>query len=160
MASYVVMEPERGGGAPDAESIVFIRDGFSLIAFFLPTLWLLWHRLWIEAAFAFAVTIGLAALANVAGFGIAAFVLSLLVSFYAGLEGAALRIAASRRRGWREVGIIDADSVGDAETRYLVHADASPDAELGPVVTPTIQAGTRKAVSDSSLGLLLNPGRG
>src|SRR5262245_6068185 len=101
MARYAVMGPARSGGEGDAERVLLIRDGFSLIAFFLPALWFLWHRLWIEAALAFAVTAGLAALADVTGFGIAAPLLSLLVSFYAGLEGAALRIAAWRRRGWR-----------------------------------------------------------
>ena len=29
---------------------VFVRDGFSWLAFLLPPLWLLWHRLWLEAA--------------------------------------------------------------------------------------------------------------
>jgi hypothetical protein len=158
MASYVVMEPPRSGET-ESESTRLIRDGFSLIAFFLPALWLLWHRLWIEAAFAFAVTIGLAALANVSGFGFAAPALSLLVSLYAGLEGAALRIAASRRRGWREVGVVDADNVADAETRYFVEAGSSLDAELRPVVIAPAQPGTRKPASDPALGLLLNPGQ-
>jgi Protein of unknown function (DUF2628) len=159
MASYVVMEPERHGGEADAESILLIRDGFSLIAFFLPVLWLLWHRLWIEAAFAFAVTVGLAALANVSGFGFAAPMLSLLVSLYAGLEGAALRIASQRRRGWRELGVIEADSHYDAETRYVIETGVGLDKEPRPVVTASVQAGARKGSSDPGLGLLLNPGR-
>ena len=38
----------------DAADAAFIRDGFSFLAFLLPPLWLLWHRLWIEAALALA----------------------------------------------------------------------------------------------------------
>ena len=37
---------------------VLVRDGFSFLAFLLPPLWLLWHRLWIEAALAFAAGVG------------------------------------------------------------------------------------------------------
>ena len=101
---------------------------------------------------------GLVALANVVGFGVAV-ALSLLVSLFAGLEGAALRIAALRRRGWREIGIVEADSEDDAETRYFLEYGANPDTRLAPVMTASAQAGTRRAASDPALGLLLNPGR-
>jgi hypothetical protein len=158
MASYVVMEPARRGGEADAESILLVRDGFSLFAFFLPALWLVWHRLWIEAAFAFAATVGLVALANLAGFGVTV-AIALLVSLFAGLEGAALRIAALRRRGWREFGIIESDSEDDAETRYFLENCASPDTKLAPVMTASAQAATRRAASDPAVGLLLDPGR-
>jgi Protein of unknown function (DUF2628) len=159
MASYVVMERERSSGEDDAEGILLIRDGFSLIAFFLPAFWLLWHRLWIEAAFAFAVSVGLAALANVPGFGVAAAALSLLVSLYAGLECAALRIAALQRRGWRELGVIEADSRDDADIRYVVETGANQNTSFGPVATALVEARRRKAPADPALGLLLNPGR-
>ena len=54
MASWIVMQPPaaRARGGADA---TFVRDGFSLLAFLVPPLWLLWHRLWIEAVLAFAV---------------------------------------------------------------------------------------------------------
>ena len=49
MASYVVMVPPAGqGNRPDLDA-AFVRDGFAFLAFFLPVLWLLWHRLWVEA---------------------------------------------------------------------------------------------------------------
>ena len=71
----------------------------------MPPLWLLWHRLWIEALLAFAASIALATLGEQAGLGLPASALSLLVSLYVGLEGQALRAAALRRRGWREWGV-------------------------------------------------------
>ena len=159
MASYVVMEPARGAGKGEAENTVFIRDGFALTAFFLPVLWLLWHRLWIEAALALAATVGLAALGNVTGFAATAPALSLLVSFYAGLEGAALRIAALRRRGWREMGIIEAERGFDAETRYFVEASSGLEINAEPQAAAPVQGRMRKAAPGPALGLLLNPGK-
>ena len=45
MASYVVMEPPEGG----PEQAILVRDGFALLAFIMPFLWFLWHRMWLEA---------------------------------------------------------------------------------------------------------------
>lgn len=159
MASYVVMQPEGYAGA-DTEAAAFVRDGFAYIAFFVPLLWLLWHRLWIEAALALAATLALAALGNIGGFGMAAPLLSLLVSIYAGLEGAALRIAALRRRGWRELGVVVADSRDDAEMRWLIEAGALPeDAEFERSDFLPAPDASRRADSGPMLGLLLNPGK-
>ncbi|RUM98573.1 DUF2628 domain-containing protein [Pseudaminobacter arsenicus] len=156
MASYVVMEPPgRSADAPADAKLV--RDGFSLIAFLVPPLWLIWHRLWIEAALAFAAALILTALGEVAGFGLAGSLLSLLVSLYVGLEGPALRLAAYRRRGWREWGVVDADTASDAEMRYLGEADLSQH-EAEPLAVPTPQA-VRPKPAAPALGLLHYPGR-
>ena len=72
MAIYVVMEPPGSAGsdsrrrAPSSSA-----TAFALLAFLVPPLWLLWHRLWIEAALAFAARLGLTALGEVAGLGFA-----------------------------------------------------------------------------------------
>jgi hypothetical protein len=108
---------------PKRADAVLVRDGFHLFGFLTPPIWLLWHRLWIEAIVAFAVAMVLAAVGEVAGLGWAGTLLSLLVSVYVGIEGAALRIAALRRRGWREWGVVEADSFDDAEARYLFDAE-------------------------------------
>ena len=47
MASFVVMEPPLDRATRDE---LIVRDGFHWLGFFLPLLWFLWHRLWIEAA--------------------------------------------------------------------------------------------------------------
>ncbi|GLS29796.1 Protein of unknown function [Mesorhizobium albiziae] len=158
MASYVVMQAEGGRGG-DADDAVFVRDGFAWLAFFVPVLWLLWHRLWIEAAFALAVTVGLTALGNVAGFGLASPLLSLLVSLYMGLEGAALRIAALRRRGWHEFGVVDADSLDAAETRYVIETVGVADDGFDNRDLLPMASASRKADPGPALGFLLNPGK-
>src|SRR3990170_2959115 len=115
MAVYVVMEPPAANATEAAERAVLVRDGVSFWAFLVPPLWLLWHRLWIEAALAFAVSMGLTALGGTTGFGFIGAMLSLLVSIFVGLEGQALRVNALRRRGWREWGVVEANNVEEAE---------------------------------------------
>ncbi|MBA3448391.1 MAG: DUF2628 domain-containing protein [Pseudaminobacter sp.] len=159
MAIYVVVEPPRKSGR-DAPDAIFVRDGFSVLAFLIPPLWLLWHRLWIEAALALAVAMTLAAIGEMAGLGLTGSLLSLLVSIYVGLEGAALRLAALRRRGWYEWGAVEADSFDDAETRHLV--DAAP-AEADDIYRPAQPGSNQPAAparrSGMALGLLTYPGK-
>ena len=157
MAAYVVMEPP---GAPPGEAsdgAMFIRDGFSILAFLVPPLWLLWKTLWIEAAFAFAAAVGLAALGEAAGFGLIGSALSLLVSIFIGLEGSALRIAAQRRRGWSERAAIEADTLDEAEIRYLSADDAvAPTPSDAPRPLMAVQTAARP--TGPALGLFNYPG--
>lgn len=159
MAIYVVMEPPAATAAEAAERAVLVRDGFAFLAFLLPPLWLLWHRLWIEAALAFAASMALTALGETAGLGFTGAALSLLVSIYVGLEGPALRINALRRRGWRDSGVVEAKNAAEAEIRYLAGEEPQAVAEVlrpappaRPVPGPAVQHGP-------ALGLLDYPGR-
>ncbi|MBL8579797.1 MAG: DUF2628 domain-containing protein [Mesorhizobium sp.] len=158
MAIYVVMEPPGANEEDAAERAVIVRDGFSLIAFILPLVWLLWHRLWIEGIVAFVASVVLMALGETTGFALAGAGLSLLVSLFVALEGPALRIAALRRRGWREWGAVEGDSAADAEIRYLAGEDEEPDA--GPWSTgPAYRPPPSPAHVGPALGLLGYPGR-
>jgi hypothetical protein len=125
MASYVVIEQPGRAGTAD---VAFVRDGFAWLAFLAPPLWLLRHRLWFEAVLAFLVLALLSVLGE-AGWPWAGSLLTLAVSLYVGLEGQNLRVAALRRRGWREWGAVEARNLTDAETRY--RAEAAGD---GPAV--------------------------
>lgn len=161
MAIHVVMEPPASAGKDASENAVFIRDGFYFFGFIMPVLWLLWHRLWLEAVVTFAATLGLAAVSEWAGLTFAAPLLPLLISLYVGLEGGALRIARLRRAGWREWGTIEADSTEDAEARYIyadvpVAADRQPATATSSAPSP---ATARAQPSGAALGLLQYPGR-
>jgi hypothetical protein len=159
MASYVIMEPLPGASGQIARDPVFIRDGFALLAFLVPLIWLLWHRLWIEAALVLGVTLLLGGLGEYGGAGLLATLLSILVSVYVGLEGAALRIAALRRRGWRDAGVVEADSVADAETRYFAEPVVErPDVVEWPAPAAGSQPPLRTAPSGPALGLFSYPG--
>lgn len=155
MAVYVIMEPRQK--TPATVDAVFIRDGFAFLAFLVPFIWLLWHRLWIEAALALGAVLLIGALAEVAGYGFYASLLSLLVSIYVGLEGAALRIGALRRRGWRDVAVVEADSAAEAEIRYYGAVAAEPEADVRPMSEPVHRPAAIAAPSGPALGLFSYP---
>jgi hypothetical protein len=160
MAIFVVMEPPGTSRNDAASGAVLVRDAFSFLGFLLPPLWLLWHRLWIEAALVFALGVGVAALGEIAGLGFAGAALSLLAPIYVGLEGAGLRVNALRRRGWREWGVIEASDKAEAEIRYA--AEVGADENVAPEVphsTGPVQMMGRPAPSGPALGLFGYPGR-
>lgn len=157
MAIYVVMEPP--GRGEKADTTTFVRDGFSWLGFLVPPLWLAWHRLWVEAGLTFVVMGVLSMLGEKLGLGLAGSLLSLLVSFYVGLEGQGLRIASLRRRGWHEWGVVDADNLDDADTRYALEADAMSDEHVPAQRIVPDAAHARPAQMGMALGLTHTPGR-
>ncbi|WP_157014434.1 DUF2628 domain-containing protein [Mesorhizobium xinjiangense] len=153
MASYVVMEPPGGQDSAD-KGVVLVRDGFAWLGFFLPFLWLLWHRLWLEAAIALALALGLGILSEFGSFIVVTPVLSLLVSLYVGLEGPALRLAGMARRGWRQAGVVEADSHADADVRHIVDAVSTDETHQEPAPqAPAPWRGSSRS-SGPALGLL------
>jgi hypothetical protein len=152
MATYVAMEPASG---PAAVRTQLVPDRFVFVAFLAPVLWLLWHRLWLEAFVVLAVSFALGSLSLVPGQEGLAVVLGLLVALLIALEGGALRIAALRRRGWHEAAIIEAHDRNEAELRYV--AGILPDRQ---VVLDAVQAPTMPArpVGGEMLGMLDYPG--
>ncbi|MFI0846686.1 DUF2628 domain-containing protein [Mesorhizobium sp. IMUNJ 23232] len=163
MARFVVMEPETALGTDAVSQARIVRDGFSLLGFVFPPLWLLWHGLVIEAVLTFAAMFGVGAIGEALGLGLAGSLLSLLLSFYVGLEGSALWLAALRRRGWREWGVLDADSVADAETRYAAVVLGGDEIEDDKAVLSAADApwaARRQRLSAGpALGLFNYPGR-
>ena len=160
MAIFVVMEPPGASRNDAASGAVLVRDAFSFLAFLLPPLWLLWHRLWIEAALVFALGVGVAALGEIAGLGFASAALPLLVPIYVGLEGAGLRVNALRRRGWREWGVVEASDKAEAEIRYT--AEVGSGETVAPEVphsTSPVRTMGRPTPSGPALGLFGYPGR-
>ena len=158
MASYVVMEPP--GDRPSADP-VFVRDGFAWLGLILPVVWLLWHRLWIEALLFLAVSLGLGVWAEYGAGAAIVPVLSLLLALFVGLEGAALRLFAWRRRGWNEWGVVEAESREDAETRYVAEAMRDAPSPRPAPAPASMTPGRAPASGDGpALGLFDYPGRG
>jgi hypothetical protein len=159
MASYVAMLPPRGSPEQRMEQAVFIRDGFSWPGLIVPPLWLLWHRLWLEAILVFLVMALFSGLGEVAGFRVVGSLLGLLVSLYIGLEGQAMRIAALRRRGWQDWGVVEAARQEEADIRYaldIAQRPAEPSAQV--TIVPGLNA-PRPAHRQETLGLVSYPGR-
>ncbi|QPC86088.1 DUF2628 domain-containing protein [Mesorhizobium sp. NBSH29] len=154
MAVFIAMEPAKSAETGDA---VLVRDGFTYLAFLLPVPWLLWHRLWIEAAFALAATLALGGLGAVAGLGTAAPWLTLLVSLYLGLEASALRLWALRRRGWQDSGAFEANNYDEAEVRYMVEQGLLEAGE-NPQQWVHLKPAARQVSTHANTDLLLSSG--
>jgi hypothetical protein len=119
---YSVYEP--GKEAPDiavrADRLAFVKEGFSWPAFFLPALWLIYQRMWIElvvfviACVALQWAFGLSDQGQ-ALLGWASLALVVLFAF----EANDLRTAALERRGYRLAGVASGRDRTDAERWFF-----------------------------------------
>jgi hypothetical protein len=153
MASFMIVE-RREAGEDDAETI---RDGFSVLALLFPLVWMLWHRLWIEAAAYLTATLLLMGAGWLLGMGDAAAVLALPLNLLLGFEAQALRHAALLRRGWSDWGVVEAGDSREALMRYLAeagHLDTVTESE--PALPMRY---THAAASGPALGLFAYPDR-
>lgn len=117
------------GAEPEA-----VKEGFCFVAFLLNVIWALANRLWVQAAILFglmAVLSGIGALIGLNVLGQA--ILILAVMAWAGMEGNDWHRAALNRRGWREAGIIAAESEDAALRRFGDLSALGP----GPAVPST-----------------------
>lgn len=163
MTSHIVMIPP--GIARDDEAVAaqYVADRFSIWAFIFPVIWALWHKLWLEAI-ALAVTAGFIAVAGSSFGGTSGEIISvfagLFVSALVGLESGTIRAAALRRRGWREVSIVDAQNADEAAIRFASdlgrqQQQVKPEA---PVENPFGRRATQRRISIPATGLLTMPG--
>jgi hypothetical protein len=167
MSVYTVHEPpvRSADPLPDAERIVFVRDGFSFWAFLLAPLWMLWHRMWLVLAGYVIVAVALeTALAAFGGARAAASILGLFISLLVGLEASTLRRFTLRRRRWKNVGIVSGDDVEDAERRFfdawLRQSPSRPAGNAAAAPAPPGSAATIPRVPPNSdvVGLFPEPG--
>lgn len=118
MKRFIIMA---GPNDPHGDGIRFIRDGFHPLAFVLPVIWLVWNRLWLHAALAFA-AMGIVAAATSTWLPAALPVISGLVNFAIGLatafEGPAWLTADLERKGFSLREVVIAGSLGEAEEVY------------------------------------------
>lgn len=158
MASYIVLIPPLQDNQRQDDRTVFIRDGFALIAFFLPVPWLLFNRLWFEAALVFAAVAAISIVGSYTWHASLAEIVAALLALLVAFEANNWRINALERRGFDQAAIIDARSAADAETIYF-HGDAFA-ADPDPVppaidlVMPSAVPAPKKPAVGGMLGLV------
>lgn len=148
MASYYILTPP---AATDPErQTLFIRDGFSWLAFLLPVPWLLVRKLWLIAALAlffYILTIAAAEFWGLDGLPVA---YSLVLSLWTGLEGGHVRASWLQRRGWTIRATIVAETIDEAEAAYFASLE-EPAAPMRPRFSAPVPA---QASNTVTLGLI------
>jgi hypothetical protein len=118
MAIWTVWEHERHG-AEGGERAVFVKDGFSWLAFLFGPLWLLWHRMWVVFVLYCVVMVGVPMLverfadprvAAIVGFGL---------GVWFAFEARGLRRWSLARRGWTLMAVVEGRRFRNAERRYF-----------------------------------------
>ncbi|MCB1443678.1 MAG: DUF2628 domain-containing protein [Methyloceanibacter sp.] len=161
MTVYSVYEPS-GDASVEARAgrIAFVKEGFSWVALFVPLLWLLYQRMWLELVAYLAIFLSLPlifgtdpTMKEIAG------IVSLGLTLIFAFEANNLRGWAMRRRGFRFAGIASGRDRVEAETRFFTrwlsgqerqrpHGSAAPaTAAKVPSVSPT-----RPAAGDEVIG--------
>ncbi|HEU0160589.1 MAG TPA: DUF2628 domain-containing protein [Hyphomicrobiaceae bacterium] len=122
MQTFTVHEPPSPAAdrVDRAESLVFIKEGFSWGAALFGPFWLLAHRLWwplvgYVVAYGAIEAVRLARLIDQRWIGLVVFALNLLLAF----EGDSLRRWALDRRGWRLLGAANGRNRAECERRFF-----------------------------------------
>ncbi|MDK4704897.1 DUF2628 domain-containing protein [Rhizobium sp. CNPSo 4062] len=135
MASYLILSPPGASNRSEVadryhDDTRFIRDGFSWTAFLFPTLWMLFHRLWLHAVAAFLLQGIALELMRQPGFFAAGATLLLGVRALAALEG---RHSVSNRlisRGWKVENLVSADDLATAEEIHFFELEQNPNPDI------------------------------
>jgi hypothetical protein len=118
MASFYVLTP------PDMtdpeKQTLFVRDGFSWLAFILPLPWMLVRRLWLAAALSLAFYLVAVIVAENTGLDGLPIAYSFVLALWTALEGGQARVRSLQRRGWELKATISAHDVDEAEELYFV----------------------------------------
>ena len=153
MASYMILTPVSGPGK-NHEATRFVRDGFSLLAFALPGVWLLWHRLWLLAIGAFLLEgIGFA-LIQKPGFWPAGFAILLAIRVLAAVEGRMTYIRMLLGAGWTETGLVSARNLSEAEEIHFASIEVERPEDIPPVRWDIPSAPSSQAPRGAPLGLI------
>ena len=151
MATWLAYQPPAASADDAALGTVFIKDSISLGALAIPAIWLLFRRMWLVFLGWLAVSIMFAVAIPSIGAMVApaVAVVSALFTIGFALEANTLRGWTLERKGYRLVGILDADTREDAELRHFATTSGQPHllpidpprGERGPVVTTITDPG-------------------
>ncbi|HXG80082.1 MAG TPA: DUF2628 domain-containing protein [Methyloceanibacter sp.] len=133
MAVYAVYEPPKEASElfERAENLAFVKEGFSWPAFFVPLLWLLYYRMWIEFGLLLLVYLALPFIfgTETQGQAVSAWA-SLGIGVLFAFEANDLRAASLARRGYRLAGVASGRDRTEAEraffTMWLPRVQAKP----------------------------------
>jgi hypothetical protein len=106
------------GVAADPAALVFVKDGFSWPALFIPPFWLIFRRLWLTLLIWVAAVVVLSILAGLAGSDASTAVL-ILFGFWFALEANGFRRWTLERWGYVLAGVVEGRTLEEAERRWF-----------------------------------------
>ncbi len=139
MRIYTVHGPRLAGADARAigDRVVLVRDGFNVWAFVFGGFWLLYHRLWWALLGYVVLMAGVSVFLGVSRVdGGTSLCVLLLISLLMGLEATSLRRWTLSRGKWRQLDVVAARDVDEAERRFFERWSArrnDPFDERGPV---------------------------
>lgn len=169
MIAYTIHEPAEPPAdlAARADATEFIKEGIAWWALFVPVLWLLYHRMWLELVGFIVVLLLVDLVLALAGFGNAAAGWSTLVlSLILALQANDLRRWRLARRGFRTVGAVTGKDRIECELKYFAAWPEIPELqeERPAGGGPARQGGgfrlrENRQGDDEVIGLFPDPGR-
>jgi hypothetical protein len=120
--TYTVHEPHPVAGDLDerATRLVFVKEGFSFIAFAVPVIWLLYNRLWLALLLFLLATAGVVMLVASAGGGSSAIGWAVAaVNLIFGFEARNVHRNMLARKGYEVIGVVTGRDLEDSERRFL-----------------------------------------
>ncbi len=142
MIIYTVHEPQRPpqGVEARADSVVFVKEGFTIWGFLFGPFWLLYNRLWLEFIVALLVTGGIAA--GLVEYGLkqqaAASIADLLLVLIIGFEGNDLIRWSLQRKGYAFIASVAGRNRLECERRFFDAWLPHVTGRGGPYATPAI----------------------
>lgn len=129
-----------------ADDVVFVREGFSWWALLFPLLWLATKGMWIVLIIALAAQLFIWAIAEALGFGeIMRFIFSSAINLILGFEGNNLLRWTYERQGFKELGLVQGDSLDEAEYRFFIDIGLPPAPDMADAPKPPILSSRWKA---------------
>ena len=149
MKSYAVLKPKYTEHAERSAKLV--SDHWRVLAFLVPTFWLIYYRLWLQLTAWLALSIGIFLLPI--AWAVSAYLLAGLARYWIALEGPRWYIAKLERNGWQMDGVIEATDNEHAE--WLFAQSHNADYAAGEMVrTPQNPTKVRPVKPQASFDLM------
>jgi hypothetical protein len=161
MRYYTVHAPDGEYDAP--EDYLFVKDGFSWPALFIPIVWILWHRLWLTLIWYIVFVLVVAWAGRLLNDDIAT-ALAVIGTLVFAFEANNMLRHALDARGWDEIGSSFGKDLTEAEARFFAGtsiAAPAPRADKSAIIARAAYTPEhRPPVSDEPIiGLFPEPER-
>lgn len=164
MTTYTVHHPSAAAAEilNRSDETVFVKEGFSWPALFIPFLWLIYHRLWIGLLGYIALVSGIAVVGALFSLSdVVTNIISLGANVLLAFEGNNIRRWTLRGKNYHDVGVVIGRPLMEAERRFfqslIDHGAPPPDAVPVPDEKP-IQVATALGRDSGPAGLFPAPG--